>query len=328
MKARYVCVAAMLVVAATLHSVGAQPMEVRAAVRPERPRANEAFALIVTVASGASSSGTMVLSAPSVAWPDFAGLGLEQLPGSGSSTRMTSVNGRTQLVAEVQVQLRAARPGRYEIPPLEVTQPGASGRTGPLVIEVGAAGAGSGGPYPGPSGVVRRRAIPLAAPDTSRWLRTVGIAAAITLVTGAVIVAAVVLGLRARGAEGRESEPARPGDAAEQTYARLQRLARQADAGPFYSALDAWLRRTLSRCYGVESTGLTSAELLRACREAQPAEATSLDAAAECLATAERVKFAAYAPTTEEMQQHLALTWGVVHRCGAQGLYGGQDRAP
>jgi len=316
--------------AATLHSAIAQHVSVQATVRPERPRAREAFALIVTITSAANAPGAIVLSAPSVAWPDFAQLGLEQLPGAGSSTRMSSVNGRTQVVAETQVQLRAAQPGRYEIPPMVVTHAGGQSRTPPVVIEVGPAGAGSGVSDPGSDGGVLRPAIrvPMRARGDLRWLRTVVVAGAVALVTGAIVVAAVALGLRMRGADTRESEPVRPSDSPEQTYARLQQLARQADARPFYSALDSWLRRTLSRCYGVDGAGLTSAELLRACRAMQPSEVTSLDAAAECLAAAERVKFAAYAPTAEEMQQHLALTWGVVHRCGAQTLRSGQERTP
>lgn len=330
MRARFECVAAVVWMAATLHSAIAQQVSVRATVQPERPRANEAFSLIVTVASAADSRGAVVLSAPSVAWPDFTQLGLEQLPGSGSSTRMSSVNGRTQVVAEIQVQLRAAKPGRYEIPPMRVTHVGGHSQTPPMVIEVGPAGAGSGVSDPGPAVGIGRPEfpVPMRVRGASRWLRTAIVAGAVALVTGAIIVAALILGLRMRGSDPRGSEPARSSDSAERTYARLQHLARQADARPFYSALDSWLRRALSRCYGVDAVGLTSAELLRACREKQPSEVTSLDAAAECLAAAERVKFAAYAPTAEEMQQHLALAWGVVHRCGAQTLHGGPERTP
>jgi len=114
---------ALLLVAAPL---GAQGVSVSASVTPQPVPVNGQFVLNVEIA------GTQQLDrVPSVPGVDFA-----DYLGSGTTTSMQMINGRTTVSVTVQYRFRATKEGTFTIPPIAVMAGGTTLQTEPVTVTV------------------------------------------------------------------------------------------------------------------------------------------------------------------------------------------------
>lgn len=106
--------------------LGAQGVSVSASVTPQPVPVNGQFVLNVEI------SGTQQLErVPSVPGVDFA-----DYLGSGTTTSMQMINGRTTISVTVQYRFRATKEGTFTIPPIAVTAGGTTLRTEPVTVTV------------------------------------------------------------------------------------------------------------------------------------------------------------------------------------------------
>jgi len=119
-------VAAGVALTLVVAPLGAQSVSVKASVTPQPVPVNGQFVLSIEV------SGTQQLGAgPSVPELDFA-----DYLGSGTTTSMQLINGRTTVSVTVQYRFRATKEGTFTIPSIAVTAGGSSARTDPVTVTV------------------------------------------------------------------------------------------------------------------------------------------------------------------------------------------------
>jgi len=285
--------AVVLAAAVSVGGVSAQSGNVAVEASPEQPQAGEGFQLIVTCVSQAETSGNVlrIEGSPRVFWPDLASIGLQQAPGDRSSTRISSVNGRMVTVTQQSIVLIAAQPGYYVIPPIRADLGNVPMTTATLTVEVVSASSED-------AAGVRAR------PMRRRWVLPAVVAG---IAAFGILVVAVVIGRRMGG---RAMPDGHVDDGAAHTtaraIARLERLAEQGDARPFYHSLSAIVREQLGGMVDRDTSRMTTGELLAACRE-RACDPQWLAAIEECLTTADRVRFGAGVATCADSARHLGL---------------------